>query len=261
MTDTDNTTHNHDRDDSTDAAPDSRSDADADPDATEQVVGDHQESINTVISQYSGDFETLIRDAITSATDDLRHKLSLAQTRCRHLATERDRLRERNDRLRERLYTATGEVPDTDAPDNGSGAVVAGLLDTTDHTCPLADVVQNGPGAVTGQVYPVHERAQTTLHHLLEWGSLVPTDPATNDEWAVEVTGPTVRGGIEDQRGESITSTQTRRVLEAIVEWGADCPSTPELTSDDCLRLRVSDAQLVSTLRAMDRIAAHPEQS
>ena len=233
------------------AEPDHDATTDSDSNANTKSNSDEPDpDPTTTLHTHRDEINQRITEMLSTATNHL-------HTQTTHQRAHIDRLERENARLRELLDRDNPPMTDqTDAAEFG----LARLFDTTPHGCALANAIQNGAGANADRVYPVHERAWTTLRHLWDWACLVRTDAgdAGHAEWALDLAAPVVRDGLAAERGEDISSTQTRRVFETIADWGAACPSPPTLdkTDDGVLRLRIADGQAVSTVLVAARQSA-----
>jgi len=84
----------------------------------------------------------------------------------------------------------------------------------------ITRVMRDGPQAVESTVYPVHERACEVLRNVDRWGTL------TSDKFGKRFTlkSPTVSDRLQDSRGETLSTTEVKRVFAKIEKWAQDSP-------------------------------------
>ena len=113
-----------------------------------------------------------------------------------------------------------------------SVADAAGLSDqaTTEdaaHEDKLNRLLRYGPSDVTDTVYAVHNRARDLLEHAGDWGQRASDSLGTR----ITLTASAVKERLSLKRGESLSSTEVRRVFEKLEALARDSPRKVEAES------------------------------
>ncbi|MFC7070594.1 hypothetical protein ACFQL9_13150 [Halobaculum lipolyticum] len=121
-----------------------------------------------------------------------------------------DRVSHETAKLRRKLHSVA----------DAAGISTEATTEAAAHEDKLNRLLRYGPTDVTDTVYAVHNRARDLLEHAGDWGRKTSDSLGTR----ITLTASAVKERLSLKRGESLSSTEVRRVFEKLEALASDSP-------------------------------------